>query len=175
MSSMRTRMVGIIALLAFLIVETSPAAVKPGVKYPAGTKIDTPGTGVEFTIPQGWNGLLPHGGTAFVLGSPKRQAFIFVTVEKESIGQALDAMIQPPPASNGVMLKLTGEIQREGKTLFASYEVAGFDQPVAGYVLKRVRKGNIGVTYVAISSPETATGVQEVVHALSDETSLEKP
>jgi hypothetical protein len=175
MNSIRMRAAGVAALIFLTMPHPSMAAVEPGVEYPAGTKIDTPGTGVEFTIPAGWSGILPKGGTFFVLGSPEQQAYIFVMVENKTIEEAQGMLAQPLPLGNGLMLQPTSDIQRQGKTLFASYEVTGTDEPMTGYIQTWIGDGGLGVSYIAISAPDTATAVQDVLHKLSEETVLEQP
>jgi hypothetical protein len=173
-NSIGLRTVGTAALLALIIGQSVWAAVEPGVEYAAGTRVDTPGTGVEFTIPQGWTGILPKGGTFFVLGSPTQKAYIFIIVEDKTLNETKEMMSKPLSLGNGLSLTPVGEIQSQGSALIGNYAVAGAKEPMAGYVEARITEGGKSVTHVAISSPETATGVQQVVHKLSEETVLEK-
>lgn len=175
MISTSLRMAGGAVLFALVSLRPSIAAVEPGVEYPAGTMIDTPGTGVEFTIPQGWSGILPQGGTFFVLGSPEQRAYIFVMTGTKTVDEAKEMMARPLPLGNGLILQPAGKLHLEGEeTLSGNYTVEGAKQPLTGYVWTRVSDG-IGVTYVAISAPDTAAGVQDVVQKLSQETVLEQP
>jgi hypothetical protein len=160
-------------MLALTIMQSSAATVEPGVEYPAGTKVDTPGAGVEFTIPEGWTGVLPKGGEFFVLGSPTQKAYIFVIVEDKSMYEAKEAMRKPMSLGNGLSLMPLGDVQTEGGLLKGNYAVAGGKDPLKGYVEARI-EGAKSITHVAISAPETATGVQKVVHKLIEATVLEK-
>jgi hypothetical protein len=163
------------ALLSLCILHTAAATVQPGVTYPAGTRIDTPGTGVSFTIPKGWSGILPRGHTFFVMGSQPQKAYIFVLVEKKTVAQARAMMTDPVPLGGGLTLQPDGELVQQGTRLTGRYSVAGSREPMVGYVETHVSKRDLGVSYLAISAPKTADGVQKVVQALAEDTALESP
>jgi hypothetical protein len=171
----RLRAAGLAAILALMLAEAASAAVKPGVEYPAGTQVDTPGTGASFVIPEGWSGILPQGGTYFVLGSPAQKSYIFVLVQQMTMADAERNMTTPLSIGHGFTLVPTGDLQREGQVLSGRYSVEGGKEPMAGYIETLVDKGGLGVGYVAVSAPETASGVQKVVHQLVEETTLDQP
>jgi hypothetical protein len=163
------------ALFSLAILRTTSAAIEPDVEYPAGTKVETPGTEVSFTIPEGWNGILPKGSAFFVLGSRAQKAYIFVMAKKETIAEAKKTLEKSLPLGNGIVLQPTGKTQSNGRTFSGNYSVTGAEQPLTGYVHARVGEGDIGVTYVAISAPETASRVQDIVLKLSEDTLLGQP
>lgn len=169
------RLAAVAASLSLTITHVASAAIEPGVEYPAGTKVETPGTEVSFTIPEGWHGILPKGGTFFVLGSQAQQAYIFVMAKKETLAETRKTLEKSLPLGNGLVLQPTGKIQSDARTFSGNYSVTGSERPLTGYVHTRVGTGDIGVTYVAISAPETASDVQDVVHKLSEETTLGQP
>lgn len=170
--AMRTAVLA--AVFALIILQPASAAVKPGVTYPGGTKVETPGAGISFTIPTGWSGMLPSGATFFVMGSKAQKSYIFVLVDKMTAAEALKNMTSPLPMGNGLTLQPAGKIRRDGETLVGDYIVEGAKEPLKGYIQTLVGDGGVGVGYVAISAPETVMDVQEVVHKLIEETTLDK-
>lgn len=174
-STRSARVAASAALFALIILQSASAAVKPGVTYPGGTKVETPGTGVSFTIPAGWSGILPSGGTFFVMGSKAQKSYIFVLVDKMTTAKAMENMGNPLSLGNGLTLEPVGEIRKKGDMLFASYSVKGGKQPLKGYIETRLGDGDLGVGYVAISAPETAADVRKVVHQLTEATTMDKP
>lgn len=177
MRKLPTYFAGLSLLLAAMISPIASAViVEPGVEYPEGTKVDTPHEqGVSFTIPQGWSGILPEGGTFFVLGSQAQKAYIFLMVEPLTIAKAEEMMKKGMSLGNGLNLLPVDEIKQQGKTLSGHYTVDGAKAPMAGYIESRIGDSGMGVTMVAISAPKTAKDVQQVVNELVENVSLEKP
>jgi len=174
MISIAMRMAGLAALLALTNAQATTAKlVAPEVEYPGGTRVEPPGHGVSFTIPEGWNGMLPKGVAFFVMGSQAQKAYVFALTDKLTQEKALSNMQQPLELGNGLTLQLQGKVQQQKDTLTANYDVVGTDNPLTGYVETLVGKGGTGVSFVAISAPETADGVVDVVHALIEDTSLQ--
>ncbi len=168
------RAAALAAMLVLMVTQSASAAVKSGVEYPAGTKIDTPGAGVSFTIPKGWSGILPKGRTFFVLGSSAQKAYIYVLVESMNMAEAEENMTMPVSLGNGLSLQLASDIRQEGRVLSADYSVQGGEEPIAGYIETLVGQDGLGVGYLAVSSPDTISGVQDVVHRLIQSTTLDE-
>lgn len=173
-SAISLRAAGLVAMFILAMMQPALAAVQPGVEYPAGTKIDTPGAGVSFTIPNGWSGILPKGRTFFVLGSPAQKAYIYVLVDTMTMAKAEENMTTPVALGNGLNLQLASDIRQEGRVLAANYSVEGGNEPIVGYIETLVGKDGLGVGYLAVSSPNTISGVQDVVHRLIQSTTLDK-
>lgn len=165
------------ALAGFLALLMSHAAmaepVQPGVEYPGGTEVEPPGRLVTFTIPDGWKGILPEGATFFVMGSEAQKSYVFVIVDKLTQEKAMANMKKPLDMGNGLSLRLIGDLEQQEKTLTGNYEVVGAESPLKGYVETLVGERGTGVSYVAISAPETADSVQKVVHTLIEDTALQ--
>jgi len=174
MISIAMRTATLAALLALTTTHAGMAEmVQPGVEYPGGTKVEPPGRGVSFTIPEGWNGMLPEGVTFFVMGSQARKAYVFaIVIDKLTQEKALANMQKPLELGNGLTLQLNGKVQQQEHTMTGNYDVVGTDNPLTGYVETLVGKRGTGVSFVAISAPETADGVVDVVHALIEDTVL---
>jgi hypothetical protein len=174
MRPIRTNLAALVALLALTMLQSAAAVVKPGVEYPAGTKIDTPGAGASFTIPKGWSGMLPSGTTFFVMGSPAHKSYIFVQVQKMTTEEAVENMANPIPLGNGLSLVPADKIRAEHQILIGDYSVEGGNEPLKGYIEARRSDDGLAVRYIAISAPETAMEVQDVVHKLIKATTLDK-
>ncbi len=175
MRSIITRVAGgLAAVVALIVLQPASPAVKPGVEYPGGTRVDTPGTGASFTIPDGYTGILPHGATFFVMGSKANKSYIFMQVDQMTAEDALANMANPIPLGNGLTLVPTGKIRKDGQMLVSDYSVEGSQQPLKGYIEARVSGGGLGVRYIAISAPETAMHVHHIVHNLIQDTKLDK-
>lgn len=174
MTLLRTPFTVLTGFLALLLSHVATAElVQPGVEYPGGTEVEPPGRLVTFTIPEGWNGILPEGASFFVMGSEAQKSFVFVIVDKLTQEKAMANMKKPLELGNGMMLRLNGNVQQQEKTLTGNYDVVGADSPLKGYVETLVGERGTGVSYVAISAPETADGVVDVVHALVEDTALQ--
>jgi hypothetical protein len=174
MKLIRTKVAVLAALFALTILQPTSATMKPGVQYPEGTTVSTPGAGATFTIPKGWSGMLPSGTTFFVMGSPAKKSYIFVQVERMTASEAVENMTKPIALGGGMSLIPVGKIRIENKTLIGDYSVEGGKEPLKGYIEARRSDGGLAVRYIAISAPETAAGVRDVVHKLIEETTLDK-
>lgn len=174
MNPVRVPLTALAGFLALLISNTAMAEpVQPGVEYPGGTKVEPPGRQVSFTIPQGWKGILPQGATFFVMGSEAQKSYVFVIVDDLTQEKAMANMKKPLELGNGLELRLNGNVQQQEKTLTGNYDVVGANSPLKGYVETLVGGEGTGVSYVAISAPETAAGVVDVVHSLVEDTALQ--
>lgn len=173
MISIAMRMATLAALLALTTAQAAIAElVAPDVEYPGGTRVEPPGQDVSFTIPKGWSGMLPRGVTFFVMGSQAQKAYVFAIIDKLTQEKAIANMQKPLELGNGLTLQLQGDVHQQEHTLTGNYDVVGTDSPLTGYVETLVGKGGTGVSYVAISAPETAAGVVDVVHTLVEDTAL---
>ncbi|HEX2237649.1 MAG TPA: hypothetical protein VHJ19_04675 [Gammaproteobacteria bacterium] len=175
MRSIIARVAGMAAVVVLMVLQSASAVVmKPGVEYSEGTRVDTPGTGASFIIPDSYTGILPHGATFFVMGSKVQKSYIFVQVDQMNAADALENMGNPYPLGHGMTLMPTGKIRKIDQMLVAHYSVEGSPQPLKGYIEARISDGGLSIRYIAISAPETATHVHGVVHNLIQDTELDK-
>jgi hypothetical protein len=99
-----------------------------GKTYQGGERIEAKAYGLSFTVPEGWSGLLPPGGTFFAM-TPDNRTFVFATAEPGSIKEAQGALIQPLPLGNGIMLQPIGSPRVEGSEFVIGYSVQGAPEP----------------------------------------------
>ncbi|MEZ5930650.1 MAG: hypothetical protein R3F54_01605 [Alphaproteobacteria bacterium] len=119
-------------LLAGLVL-LSPAGaagteLEIGKTYGGGERIEAKAYGLSFTVPEGWSGLLPPGGTFFAM-TPDNRTFVFATAEPGSIKEAQGSLIQPLPLGNGITLEPIGSPRVEGDSFAIDYSVLGAPEP----------------------------------------------
>ena len=123
-------------LLASLILASSAGAASTagtveleiGKTYQGGERIEAKAYGLSFTVPEGWSGLLPPGGTFFAM-TPDNRTFVFATAEPGSIQEAQGALVQPLPLGNGINLEPIGSPRVEGDSFAIGYSVLGASEP----------------------------------------------
>ncbi len=131
MNDKRTRRIlGQLAAPAMLSISTGAAGVELeiGKTYQGGTLIEAKTYGLSFTVPEGWSGMLPPGGTFFAM-TPDNRTFVFATAELGSVQEAQGVLTQPLPLGNGIMLEPIGGPRREGEGFAIDYSVIGAPEP----------------------------------------------
>ena len=99
-----------------------------GKTYEGGTLIEAKAFGLSFTVPEGWSGLLPPGGSFFAM-TPDNRTFVFATAEPGSAKDAQGALVQPLPLGNGIKLQPIGSPRIEGDSFAIGYSVLGAPEP----------------------------------------------
>lgn len=99
-----------------------------GKTYQGNTTIEAKSFGLEFTVPDGWSGMLPPGGTFFAM-TPDNRTFVFATAEPGSAKEAQGSLSQPLPLGNGITLQPIGAPRVEGDDLVVNYNVLGAPEP----------------------------------------------
>ena len=107
------------------------AELEIGKTYQGGTLIEAKTYGLSFTVPEGWSGLLPPGGTFFAM-TPDNRIFVFATAEPGSVQEAQGALGQPLPLGNGIKLQPIGAPRPEGEGFAVDYNVFGAPEPFGG-------------------------------------------
>ena len=100
-----------------------------GKTYQGGALIEAKAYGLSFTVPIGWSGLLPPGGTFFAM-TPDNRTFIFATAELGSVKDAQGALVQPLPLGNGVKLEPIGSPRVADNGFAIDYSVLGAQEPL---------------------------------------------
>lgn len=100
-----------------------------GKTYEGGTLIEAKAYGLSFTVPEGWSGLLPPGGTFFAM-TPDNRTFVFATAEPGSAQEAQGSLAQPLPLGNGIKLQPIGAPRVEGEGFAIDYSVLGAPEPL---------------------------------------------
>ena len=87
---------GFVAALALLCSAAAAGAVELeiGKTYEGGERVEAKTYGLSFTVPEGWSGLLPPGGTFFAM-TPDNRTFVFATAEPGSAEDAQGSLSQP--------------------------------------------------------------------------------
>ena len=119
-----------LATLALLCSATAADAVELeiGKTYEGGERIEAKAYGLSFTVPEGWSGLLPPGGTFFAM-TPDNRTFVFATAEPGSAQDAQGSLSQPLPLGNGIKLQPIGGPRIEGEGFAIDYSVLGASEP----------------------------------------------
>lgn len=125
--TVRAYVVGALALLC------SAGAAKAveleiGKTYTGGERVEAKAYGLSFTVPEGWSGLLPPGGTFFAM-TPDNRIFVFATAEPGSAQEAQGSLSQPLPLGNGIKLQPIGSPRVEGEGFAIDYSVLGSPEP----------------------------------------------
>lgn len=119
------------AALVFLWFGGAAGAVdlEIGKTYEGGTLIEAKAYGMSFTVPEGWSGLLPPGGTFFAM-TPDNRTFVFATAEPGSVQEAQGSLAQPLPLGNGIKLQPIGAPKPKGEGFTIDYSVLGAPEPL---------------------------------------------
>ncbi|MGI9434221.1 MAG: hypothetical protein ACR2Q4_05240 [Geminicoccaceae bacterium] len=99
-----------------------------GKTYQGGTLIEAKAFGLGFTVPEGWSGMLPPGGTFFAM-TPDNKTFVFATAEPGSIRDAQGSLGQPLPLGNGITLQPIGTPRAKNEGFSIAYNVLGAPEP----------------------------------------------
>ncbi|MGI9504628.1 MAG: hypothetical protein ACR2RE_16415 [Geminicoccaceae bacterium] len=121
---------GFVAALALLCSAAAAGAVELeiGKTYEGGERVEAKTYGLSFTVPEGWSGLLPPGGTFFAM-TPDNRTFVFATAEPGSAEDAQGSLSQPLPLGNGIKLQPIGGPRLEGEGFAIDYSVLGASEP----------------------------------------------
>jgi hypothetical protein len=117
-----------LALIGMPGMAATAAVLEIGKTYEGGTLIEAKAYGLSFTVPEGWSGLLPPGGTFFAM-TPDNRTFVFATAEPGSVKEAQGALVQPLPLGNGINLEPIGSPRLEGEGFAIDYSVLGAPEP----------------------------------------------
>lgn len=112
-------------MLLVLFCGHNPAlAVEPasGQIYPGGTRIGGASYGLEFTIPQSFQGGLD--GEVFVMQATEPSANLLLMAESTSLEQAKVLMQGPIPISPFIQLELQNPLEQQGLRLSGEYSVS---------------------------------------------------
>lgn len=125
------RWTGSIVISLALLCSASAAStieLEIGKTYTGNTLIEAKAYGLEFTVPEGWSGLLPPGGTFFAM-TPDNKTFVFATAESGSAKEAQGSLSQQLPLGNGITLQPIGAPRIQGDGFAIDYNVLGAPEP----------------------------------------------
>lgn len=129
----RNRLTSTLASLVLLSLASAAGTVgavdlEVGKTYTGKTLIESKAYGLAFTVPEGWSGMLPPGGTFFAM-TPDNKTFVFATAEPGSVNEAQRSLAQPLPLGNGITLQPMGAPRVDGDSFVIDYNVLGAPEP----------------------------------------------
>lgn len=122
----------------------------PGQVYSGGSLIDSYELGVQFSIPQNWQGGLDPSGEMFLMEPPGGGAIMFVTAEIMSAEQAYQLLQGPVEVPDVGQLNLEGSIRRSENNFSGSYEVA-FNAALAAEVRAKSADNGTSIAFFLVS------------------------
>lgn len=118
------------ALLTSQISVFAATEINPGVLYAGGTRLTVSGLGIEFSVPGGWQALLPEGSEAMIMEPVTAMARIIVTAVANSNEKAIHQRLsESQPLDAGSTLvpagKVAETVSRNSKLYFQTFNVQG--------------------------------------------------
>lgn len=145
-----------------------------GKTYQGGERIESKVYGLSFTVPEGWSGLLPPGGTFFAM-TPDNRTFVFATAEPGSIKEAQGALIQPLPLGNGIMLQPIGSPRVEGNGFAIGYSVQGAPEPHGSEGRAIVGDHGVIAGFIGVAPKGAVDDMLTTLAAIAEGAALEDP
>lgn len=109
-------------LPALGLAEETVAEWEPGKLYRAGVRVSDPATGGSFVIPSEWEGRVPPGSDALLLGSERHAGVGVVALMARTDRAELKQKLSEPQDFGGeVILQLSSPIEEDDRTIRASY------------------------------------------------------
>jgi len=138
-----------------------------GKTYQGNTLIEAKTYGLEFTVPEGWSGMLPPGGTFFAM-TPDNKTFVFATAEPGSIKEAQGSLSQPLPLGNGITLQPIGtpEVQDSGFTI--NYNVLGASEPLGSEGRAIVSETGVIAGFIGITPQAGIDDMRRILDAITE-------
>lgn len=164
-------------LLAALVLASSAGAagtteLEIGKTYQGGERIEAKAYGLSFTVPEGWSGLLPPGGTFFAM-TPDNRTFVFATAEPGSAQDAQGSLSQPLPLGGGIKLEPIGFPRVEGEAFAIDYSVLGAPEPHGSE--GRAVVGNNGVIagFIGVAPKDAVEMMRTTLDAITEGVTFE--
>ncbi len=121
-----------------------------GKTYQGEALIEAKAYGLEFTVPEGWSGMLPPGGTFFAM-TPDNKTFIFATAEPGSVKEAQGSLSQSLPLGNGITLQPIGAPRVDGEGFVINYNVLGASEPFGSEGRAIVSETGVVAGFIGVS------------------------
>lgn len=107
----------ILLLLTFVLEAQTKKRLRPGTMYAAGEHVYAARYGFTGTIPEGWQGTLPHDSEIFLLlpdtHSTGGEIFTFASISKDT-GSIREAWMNGVNLSETILIKSKGSMTTEG-------------------------------------------------------------
>lgn len=136
-----------------------------GKTYQGNTLIESKAYGLEFTIPEGWSGLLPPGGTFFAM-TPDNKTFVFATAEPGSVKEAQGSLSQKLPLGNGITLQPIGAPRVQGDGFAIDYNVLGAPEPFGSEGRVIVSDTGVIAGFIGVAPQSDTDGMRHMLDAI---------
>lgn len=168
-------------LLAGLLLASSACAagtagaveLEVGKTYAGGERVEAKAYGLSFTVPDGWSGLLPPGGTFFAM-TPDNRTFVFATAEPGSVQEAQGSLIQPLPLGNGVTLQPIGSPRVEGDSFAIGYAVQGSSEPLGSEGRAVVGDNGVVAGFIGVAPKDDVEDMRATLAEITEGAGFEK-
>ncbi len=167
--------------LAMMLLSTAGAAgtagaveLEIGKTYQGGTLIEAKAYGLSFTVPDGWSGLLPPGGTFFAM-TPDNRTFVFATAEPGSVQEAQGSLSQPLPLGNGIKLQPIGSPRAEGNGFAIGYAVQGASEPLGSEGRALVSGNGVIAGFIGVAPKDTYEAMLATLNDVAAGVGFEDP
>lgn len=170
---MRRSLVAWALLMGWLASPAEAVELEIGKTYTGGTLIEAKAYGLSFTVPEGWSGLLPPGGTFFAM-TPDNRTFVFATAEPGSIQEAQGSLGQPLPLGNGVKLQPIGAPRAEGDGFTIEYNVFGASEPSGGEGRAIVSETGVIAGFIGVSPQDAVDTMRATLDDLTSGVGFEE-
>lgn len=174
-SKRRNRLASLLASLAFLSSASaaSTTELEVGKTYQGNTLIEAKAYGLEFTVPEGWSGMLPPGGTFFAM-TPDNKTFVFATAEPGSVKEAQGSLSQPLPLGNGITLRPIGAPRTQGDGFAIDYNVLGAKEPFGSEGRAIVSETGVIAGFIGVAPQAGIGAMRSTLDALTTGVAFEE-
>ncbi|MGI9419365.1 MAG: hypothetical protein ACR2RA_16180 [Geminicoccaceae bacterium] len=138
-----------------------------GKTYTGGTLIEAKTFGLSFTVPEGWSGLLPPGGTFFAM-TPDNRTFVFATAEPGSLQEAQGSLGQALPLGNGIQLQPIGAPRPEGDGFTINYNVLGAPEPLGSEGRAIVSDTGVIAGFIGVAPQDAFDAMRTTLDDITD-------
>ena len=161
-----------IAALAFLSLACAAGAagaveLEIGKTYQGKTLIEAKTYGLGFTVPEGWSGMLPPGGTFFAM-TPDNRTFVFATAEPGSVKEAQGSLSQPLPLGNGITLQPIGAPRVQGEGFAIDYNVLGAPEPFGSEGRAIVSETGVVAGFIGVAPQSGIDDMRRILDAITE-------
>ncbi|MGB1110196.1 MAG: hypothetical protein ACPG4N_07560, partial [Gammaproteobacteria bacterium] len=125
-----------------------------GKQYPGGSELRLEGVNADFTVPDGWIGLLPVGGDSFVLRSTQRAGMMQVFLTPGDQATLADSMASVVSVEDDVNLIPVKEPKVTTGRITNSYYVTNTNVPSKGYAVGLTAQGDYGIGIIGVGPME---------------------
>lgn len=165
--------VSAIALTCLASAAGTADELEVGKTYQGGTLIEAKAYGLSFTVPEGWSGLLPPGGTFFAM-TPDNRTFVYATAEPGSVQEAQGALGQPLPLGNGVKLQPIGSARPKGDGFAIDYNVLGAPEPHGGEGRAIVSETGVVAGFIGVAPQDAVDDMRVTLDDIAGGVGFEK-